>query len=138
MLAAILLNLPDYQRRGGRAGPVIYDEPESRGKRISEAVNQINALADSPKLLGLKKKVRKVASQVQTYQETPTVGIRDVADTHAALQALEYELRRSQERTKADEERNRVILLVLDQIEVVLRYLQDDEEAVLVLLLSEP
>lgn len=137
MLAAILLNLPDYQRRG-RSGGIIYDEPESRGKRISEAVSQINALAASPKLLGLKKKVRKVASQVKAYQDAPTVGIRDVADTHAALQALEYELRQTAEKQQQDQERNRVILMVLDQITVMLHFLQEDEEAVLVLLLSEP
>lgn len=137
MLAAILLNLPDYQRRG-RSGGIIYDEPESRGKRISEAVNQINALAASPKLLGMKKKVRKVASQVSAYQDAPTVGIRDVADTHAALQALDYELRQLTDKQQRDQERNSVLLVVLEQIEVMLSYLQDDEEAVLVLLLSEP
>lgn len=143
MLAAILLNLPDYQKQadggGGRVAskPRRYinadDLPQSRTEAILTASKRLEELTEGVSTPEAAKPVRDVLPQVSEYAENNT-DVQALSSLLAALAAIEFELRQEAMRENTDRLRN---LEILEQVSVILTYLRDDEEAILAILLCE-
>lgn len=137
MLAALLVNLADYQQPardadGGaavreRPRRVLPDRPVTRDDVI-QAANELEVLAEQEKSL------RAVPKKVRDYVAAEVVQVDEVSNLQAELSVLEFEYRQSMLREQ-QEDRLQTIL-ILEQISVILRYVQDEEEAIIALLLA--
>jgi hypothetical protein len=136
MLAAILLNLPDYQQPGkdADAAPAkryinaddVYNK-QTRSEAILTAARRLEELTEGVDTPAAVKPVAEVLPQIEQYAEN-RVDTQELSSLLARLAALEFELRQKPDVTS---------LLVLQEVSVVLTFLRDDEEAILAILLCE-
>lgn len=134
MLAAILLNLADYQQpaRDADAGKVRYYEYErkDRRKEMFDAAAELEVLLDAaPKVA---KPIKKLLDKAKRYADN-ALSVEDQSNFYAELAARAFEIRQEMERRVDDQIQ---YLIVLEQITVFLTYLREDEDDLLVLLLG--
>jgi hypothetical protein len=132
MLAAILLNLPDYQQPGkdADAAPAkryinaddVYNK-QTRSEAILTAAKRLEELATDE----VADTVAEVVPRIEQYADNKT-DTQELSSLLARLAALEFELRQKPDVTN---------LLILSEVSVVLTFLRDDEEAILAILLCE-
>lgn len=137
MLAALLVNLADYQQPGRdadggaavreRPRRVLPDRPITRDDVI-QAANELEELIEQEQSL------KPIPKKVRTYVAAEVVQVDEVSNLQAELAMREFELR--QRLQEADQEQRYISLLILEQISVILRYVQDEEEAIIALLLA--
>lgn len=131
MLAALLLNLPTKEGSGGR---IVYGGRKQQEELLAEAQKIEAYLSGKPVQEPLKRAVKRLKQYVEAVEDvTP----EEVFDLSAELQMRTVELQ--QELTKTEDQRDQAIdyLLVLNTFTAFLNAVQEDEEAILVLLLSE-
>lgn len=138
MLAALLLNLPDYpppvqqndadagiakkqRRKYLPEGPVTRDDVELAVAELEQQIESDSQIAP-------------VVKKAKQYIAKPVLETREIADFSRELSMLEFEYR--QKMLQADQQQRVQMLLVLEQITIILRLVQDDEEAMILLLLS--
>lgn len=124
--------LVENKRDGGGGGKYRIALRPNRREAMDNAAQRIDALLSGAQL---KTDVRQVADAVKAYSGAKTVGVSEVGDTLTRLSVAEYELRQELLQGNRD---TREVLLILEEITVLLAHVQDDEEAVLVLLLDQP
>lgn len=131
MLAALLLNLPTKEGSGGR---IVYGGRKQQEELLQEAQKIESYLSGKPVREPLKRAVKRLKQYVEAVEDvTP----EEVFDLSAELQMRTVELQ--QELKKSEDQRDQAIdyLLVLNTFTVFLNYVQEDEEAILVLLLTD-
>lgn len=131
MLAALLLNLPTKEGSGGR---IVYGGRKQQEELLREAQKIESYLSGKPVREPLKRAVKRLKQYVEAVEDvTP----EEVFDLSAELQMRTVELQ--QELKKSEDQRDQAIdyLLVLNTFTVFLNYVQEDEEAILVLLLTD-
>ena len=131
MLAALLLNLPTKEGSGGR---IVYGGRKQQEELLQEAQKIESYLSGKPVREPLKRAVNRLKQYVEAAEDlTP----EEVFDLSAELQMRTVELQ--QELKKSEDQRDQAIdyLLVLNTFTVFLNYVQEDEEAILVLLLTD-
>ena len=130
MLAAILVNLADYQeQRDGGARP----KPEYSGEVKTNRQRETELLAAVAKLKTTRIVKPAVIQQAQRYAEDRT-DTQELSNLLAVLSARQFELRQAM---RFIEQPDPPMVLALESIAVILTYLNGDEEAILCLLLSE-
>lgn len=134
MLAAILLNLADYQQpqRDADAGKRYVDEKDiARKQNIKKAVSAFANLLDKADN-ATTKPLRKLKQRVINYSRD-TLPVDDFSELIRELSMREFELRRSLLQVDQQEP---ITVLILEQLTIILTFMQDDEEAIIALLLG--
>lgn len=135
MLAALLLNLPDYLKQPDADAGIVkkarrrVELPEG----VPITVDDVIAAADELEaVIEQEESLKKLPEKVRDYVSTNVLSVDDISNLQAELAMREFEYRQRLQEGKQQE----VTLLILEQISVILRFVQDDEEAILALLLS--
>lgn len=135
MLAALLLNLPDYLKQPDADAGIVkkarrrVELPEG----VPITVDDVIAAADELEaVIEQEESLKPLPSKVRDYVSTSVLSVDDISNLQAELAMREFEYRQRLQEGKQQE----VTLLILEQISVILRFVQDDEEAILALLLS--
>lgn len=134
MLAAILLNLADYQKpaRDADAGRYRFTEKDlPRKKELKKAISAFANLLDKAQEPALNP-LKKVKQRVQEYTTTD-LPVDEFSDLIRELSMREFELRRSINRSS---QQDPISILILEQLTIVLTFMQQDEEEILVLLMG--
>ena len=134
MLAAILCNLADYQQpqRDADAGKRYVDEKDiTRKQNIKKAVSAFANLLDKADNTATKP-LRKLKQRVINYSRD-TLPVDDFSELIRELSMREFELRRSLLQVDQQEP---ITVLILEQLTIILTFMQDDEEAIIALLLG--
>ena len=133
MLAALLVNLPDYQKKSDSGGSELVAYRSTSRRTVLESAKKLEEyLYGKP----VKEPIKRAVKRAREYVETDATP-EEVFDLSAELQMRTVELQ--QELKKSEDQRDQAIdyLLVLNTFTVFLNYVQEDEEAILVLLLTE-
>lgn len=135
MLAALLLNLPNNKDLGGAGtGGGI-----SR-KIVRQAADAIQRAMDSSRVprrkLGKARAARKTIQKAQAYSDSTILALDKLQSLNAELRKREAEIAQALSQADQDQANREVYLLVLTQIQLINQAIADDEEAILVLLLS--
>ena len=132
MLAALLLNLPTQELGGG--GRYVSGGRKERKELLLDAEKIESYLSGTPKQEPLKRAVKRFKQYVEAVEETTP---EEVFDLSAEIQMRLVELQ--QELKKTEDQRDQAIdyLFVLETFTAFLNAVQEDEEAILVLLLAE-
>lgn len=140
MLAALLLNLVEGeppQPVGLDADAGVVSKPQRRLELPDRPVTRDDVIAAADRLEELieqEQSLKAVPKKVREYVTTDVVSVDDVSNLQSELAMREFEYR--QRLQEADQENRYMTILILEQISVILRYVQDDEEAIIMLLLS--
>lgn len=135
MLAALLLNLPDYLKQPD-AGAGIVKKAKRRvelPQGVPITVDDVIAAADELEaMIEQEDSLKPLPDKVRDYVAANVVSVDDISSLQLELAMREFEYRQRLQEGKQQE----LTLLILEQISVILRFVQDDEEAILSLLLS--
>lgn len=123
MLAAILLNLPDYQKKRDADASFMQDRRNFK-KRINEFAELLDESEIKP-LRQLKQRVVKYAEDKATLSESSEL-LRE-------LSMREFELRQSAFQSN---QQDSYTVLILEHLTFILSYMQEQEEEILLLLME--
>lgn len=123
MLAALLLNLPDYQKKRDADASFMQDRRNFK-KRINEFAELLDQSEVKP-LRQLKQRIVKYAKDESTLSESSEL-LRE-------LSMREFELRQSAFQTN---QQDSYTVLILEHLTFILSYMQEQEEEILLLLME--
>lgn len=128
MLAAILLNLSDYQNTGDASPPKKYISPNQikRQKNIHEEVAKLSKLLDNVTTL---EPLKQIEPKIKAYSENK-LPIHGLSELIRELSMREFELKRDIQHHDPHS------VLILEHITIILTIMRDDEDAIIALLLG--